>query len=46
MNKENYISALKKKLLFRISEEEINDILADISDCFDAGKNEGKSDTA
>lgn len=44
MTKKQYISALRSRLRFRMSPSEINDILSDMNECFDAGAAEGKSE--
>lgn len=44
MTKKQYLASLRKYLRFRLSNKEIDDILADMEECFDAGTAEGKSE--
>lgn len=44
MDRKQYLSALKKRLLFKLTNDEIEDILADMEECFEAGAAEGKSE--
>lgn len=44
MTKQQYLSKLRKQLQFRLSNNEIADIISDIAECFDAGAAEGKSE--
>lgn len=44
MTKKQYIDKLQRHLCFLLPDNEISDILCDISECFDAGMNEGKSE--
>ena len=44
MTKKQYLAKLRKQLQFRVSNSEIDDILSDIEECFEAGAAEGKSE--
>ncbi|MBD5147098.1 MAG: DUF1700 domain-containing protein [Ruminococcus sp.] len=44
MTKKQYLAKLRKYLRFRLSNSEIDDILADMEECFEAGAAEGKSE--
>ena len=44
MTKKQYLAKLRKQLQFRVSNNEIDDILSDIEECFEAGAAEGKSE--
>jgi hypothetical protein len=44
MTKKQYLSELKACLKFKIPENVIEDIVSDMSECFDSGKAEGKTD--
>ena len=44
MTQKQYLAKLRKYLRFRLSNGEIDDILSDMEECFDAGKAEGKSE--
>lgn len=44
MTKKQYLASLRKYLRFRLSNKEIDDILADMEECFEAGAAEGKSE--
>lgn len=44
MTKKQYLAKLRKQLQFRLSNSEIDDIISDIEECFDAGAAEGKSE--
>lgn len=44
MTKKQYLAKLRKQLQFRLSNSEIDDILSDIEECFEAGASEGKSE--
>lgn len=44
MTKKQYLAKLRKYLLFRLTNSEINDISADIEECFEAGAADGKSE--
>lgn len=44
MTKKQYLAKLRKYLSFRLSNREIDDILSDMEECFEAGAAEGKSE--
>lgn len=44
MTKKQYLAKLRKQLQFRLSNSEIDDIISDIKECFEAGAAEGKSE--
>ena len=44
MTKEKYLAKLRQQLLFRLSNNEIDEIVSDMEECFEAGAAEGKSE--
>lgn len=44
MTKEKYLAKLRQQLLFRLSNSEIDEIVSDMEECFEAGAAEGKSE--
>jgi len=44
MTKQQYLGKLKQQLLFKLPNSEIDDILSDMEECFEAGAAEGKSE--
>ncbi|MCM1023207.1 MAG: DUF1700 domain-containing protein [Prevotella sp.] len=44
MTRKQYISKLRKSLMFRLPNSEIDEIVSDMEECFEAGAAEGKSE--
>lgn len=44
MTKKSYLSELRRRLCFRLSDAEIDDIISDMSECFDVGVSEGRTE--
>ncbi len=44
MTRKQFIKALKRALFLRVSPEELSDIVTDMTECFEAGTSEGKSE--
>lgn len=44
MTKKSYLDELRRRLCFRLSDAEIEDIIGDMGECFDAGVSEGRTE--
>lgn len=44
MTKKSYLSELRRRLCFHLSDAEIEDIIGDMNECFDAGVSEGRTE--
>ncbi|MCI7767618.1 MAG: DUF1700 domain-containing protein [Oscillospiraceae bacterium] len=44
MTKKQYLNVLENKLRFRVSAEELRDIMSDMEECFEAGAAEGRTE--
>lgn len=44
MTKKSYLNELRRRLCFRLSDAEIDDIIGDMGECFDVGVSEGRTE--